>query len=209
MLCSFLQVTWPDGSQDDCHVRPLAYVADLQEQWALLSLKGTGTNLPDVQHMMPKEQLADFSTPLDSYSVRTEQLHKQAVEQYKSQDPVVHAAGQALLDQLSMKYVPFVALWGFFANVYSAFPPDILHQDYLGITQHILNYISKVLNSRDRKRVNERLAQMLPLHQADYPSQGMDASKMRGDEAKSLMKFLAPALYGILPDADFKVIAGG
>jgi hypothetical protein len=37
----------------------------------------------------------------------------------------------------------------------------------------------------------------------------MDASKMRGDEAKSLMKFLAPALYGILPDADVKVIAGG
>jgi hypothetical protein len=144
-MCRLLQVTWPDGSQDHCHVRPLAYVADLQEQCAVLSLKSTGTNLPDVQHMMPKEQLADFSTPLDSYSVRTEQLHKQAADQYKSQDPIVHAAGQALLDQLSMKPVPFVALWGFFINVYEAFPPDILHQDYLGITQHILGYISKVL----------------------------------------------------------------
>lgn len=91
----------------------MAYLADIQEQCALLSLRSTGTHMPDVERLVPKQSLADFSTPLSSYAVRTEALHKQAVQQYYSSDAGAQAVGQKLLDALSMKPVPFVALWDF------------------------------------------------------------------------------------------------
>lgn len=187
----------------------MSYLADLQEQWALLSLKSSGTHMPDVELLVPKADLANFSTPLTSYAPRTEALHKQAVQQYYSQDAAEHAAGKELLASLSMKPVPFVALWDFFPNVYAAFPPDVLHQDHIGVTHHILNFLDTVLKGAQWKQVNDRLGKMRPLHEAYFPSSGLDAPKMQGVERKSLMKFLAPAVYGIADDHTTQTIAGG
>lgn len=92
--------------------------------------------------------------------------------------------------------------------MYTAFPPDVLHQDHIGITHHILAFLSIILTPTTRGQVNHRLEQMRPLHEAYYPTSGLDAPKMQGVERKSLLKFLAPALYGIVDDNITETIAG-
>jgi len=211
--CRYLCITWPDLTRDYCHVRPMMYLADLQEQSALLSLKSTGTNMPDVQYLIPKNFLADVDTPLDSFPIRTEADHKQAAQQYHSSNAEHQAVGQELLTNLSMKPVRNVALWDFFDNVYAAFPPDVLHQCYIGMTNHILDVVNMWLKRCQgslgyKQQINERLAAMRPLHEAYYPQTGLNAPKMQGTETKSLLQFLAPALYGLAPDNMTSVIAG-
>jgi hypothetical protein len=55
-------------------VRMAAYLADLEEQWDLLSLKHAGTMFPDVKYLVPRDQLNNTT---DQFPLRTEEQHRQ------------------------------------------------------------------------------------------------------------------------------------
>jgi hypothetical protein len=100
-----------------------------------------------------------------------------------------------------------VALWGFGPgnNIYMCFPVDRLHQDYNGVTKHLLTalvlYLEHHHNSKSvaagiKSEINYRLSELRGLHEAFYPSDGMDAVNAMAEERKGLMKFMAVALNG-------------
>lgn len=111
-----------------------------------------------------------------------------------------------------------VALWGFGPNnnIYTCFPVDRLHQDHNGVSKHLLEALEAYLQheygaSRAAEMlslVNHRLAQMRPLHEAFYPSDGLAAEIAMAEERRGLMKFLPVACYGLVEQTVVDLLAG-
>lgn len=111
-----------------------------------------------------------------------------------------------------------VALWDFGPNnnIYTCFPVDRLHQDHKGVSKHLLEALEAHLQhehgaSRAQDMlslVNHRLAQMRPLHEAFYPSDGLAAEIAMAEERRGLMKFLPVACYGLVEQTVVDLLAG-
>jgi hypothetical protein len=67
---------------------------------------------------------------------------------------------------------------------------------------------SEAAKDRVMEAVNDRLLQLRPLHEAYFPSRGLDAPTMTAMERKRLMQFFAIALYSLVPDSITRLVAG-
>lgn len=203
--------TWPDGSRTRCRVRLAAFLAELEEQWQLLGLKQAGTAFPDVMCLIPADRITDVSEAITDWPVRTEEDHKSRLHMYRKANSALRDLRDkaiAALDEVSMHPLgEDVALWGFGPdnNIYLCFPVDRLHQDYNGVTKHMLTSLvlylehhhgSKTAAAAVKAEINYRLSEMRGLHEAFYPSDGMDAVNAMAEERRGLMKFMAVALNG-------------
>lgn len=136
--------------------------------------------------------------------------------------------GDALLDSLSLKPARYVALFDFGptnpalgppTEIFQRFVIDRLHQDFNGMSLHIITSLKPYLTDKeglsaaDADRVlgevQRRLRGMRNLHEAFYPSEGIYGKMMHAEERRGLMKFLAAAMYGLFPDDVSELIAGG
>ena len=85
---------------------------------------------------------------------------------------------------------------------------DMLHQDHNGVGKHLCKELVNRLTPSQLAQVNGRLKEMLPLHEAFYPFDGLEAKKATAEENRGLMKFLAVAVYGVVDDNITELIAG-
>lgn len=61
--------------------------------------------------------------------------------------------------------------------IYECLPPDVLHQDYKGVAEHLLNGLRTLLG-REYDTWTQRMISMRPLHNAVVPSRAMDTPRI-------------------------------
>lgn len=214
-------IYWPDKTHDTCRIRVGVLLADLEEQWDLASLKHSGTNMVDMLYLIAREQITNFDRSLSEYEKRTEVKHKLALLLYQQlKGTAGEKQGQAALDAISMKPTKFVAIWDLNPEIdcYQLFAIDRLHQDFNGMTLHLIQALDQYLvdkvgpaaAGRIRGEINGRLHNLRGYHEAFYPSQGLDAKFVHAEERRGLMKFLPIVLRGLehIPDDIVDVFAG-
>jgi len=111
-----------------------------------------------------------------------------------------------------------VALWDFGPdnNIYACFPVDRLHQDYNGVTKHLLAGLDLYLEEKHGRgvtdtittRINSRLHEMRGLHEAFYPTDGLGCKFAMAEERRGLLKFAAIAMNGLVPSGVSLLFAG-
>jgi hypothetical protein len=88
-------------------------------------------------------------------------------------------------------------------------------QDHNGNTKHMIDGSQKFLVHEHGQaaadkimgKINQNLVEMRSCHEAFYPSQGLDAPLMHAEERKGIIKFLAVAMYGLVPDSVAELFA--
>jgi hypothetical protein len=144
-------VRWPDCSTRISRIEPLALLGDMEELWDVLSQGHAGCLMPDNRHLIPSHAVTDLSRRLDSYAQRTEQLQQTALDLYRALKNK-SSAGTSLMQSISMKPVEGdMALFDFFfEDVYTCLPVDKLHQDYLGMSVHLIDALGLLLESTSK-----------------------------------------------------------
>lgn len=177
----------------------------------------------DVKYLIEADDIINaLDRPLSSYDRRTEREHKFANRSFFSLQAEGDArSAQALLDALSMKPIAQgVALWDVNPELdcYGLFDIDRLHQDFNGITMHLIECLLLWIDNRHppstaesiKGQIQSRLRDLRSYHEAFYPSEGLAAQYTHAEERRGLMKFLPVVLRGLtgVPDAVANLFAG-
>jgi hypothetical protein len=191
---------WPcsDGQVRRCWPILSSWLADHMEYANLMGVKYNSCP----KCFLPTQKLGSLVDPdeLDEYRRRATVFEPQ----YKSYCNQPDADRRRELEEWftahSVRPAPCV-LWNFpYSDAYDLHRPDILHNVYLGMYQHIMSWINGFLEKYDRMKDFETVWRAIPAYpEFRHPKRGYSqVSQWSGKEMRNFGRILYPALAAAL-----------
>ena len=181
-----LELTSADGAVRHCHPVLACYPADYPEQ-SLVTC--TRYNVTCLKCDIPSHKLGNGKLGKPREQNKTlQKIHKAAGEYSKT-------SMNAKLKSEGLNYIPhpFWENW-YLSDIHLAITPDILHQLYQGVVEHLIGWLRKLIGDAKLDARFKRLPPAQGVHQFKSGISGL--TQVSGPEHKDICKQLLGCLLG-------------